>query len=333
MKLSKQKIKNIFILIIGVFVIIPIVLILFNMNPSTPSYEPFFDKASGNSTGTSSGRQHSITSKDVLANYQPNMDRVDISGVKIMYGDNLDMSYVGLSNEYIYCLGGKLQCPSGSYLVDEVSYNLPGTTSSFAHTYNFKCTDASSGESVSLSDTSFVTCDNYLSKTDVNQLYLQGEYKDGNNENYTFYEITNSTITPEDNDTRTQNSRGIGLVGATGLDGFTNPFNYVPLSINGEYVYLYKPDMTKRFDTNTCYLMNSDLCCNNISGGDDDDDGKCGTGEGEINCLANNGAEKGDALCCGQSGVVQNTKYNCPASFPVCKGYKCGSTWGKCHTK
>lgn len=49
-----------------------------------------------------------------------------------------------------------------------------------------------------------------------------------------------------------------------------------------------------------------------------------------LKCLANNGAVAGDPLCCGQEGVVQNTKYNCPSEYPHCVGYKCGETWGKC---
>lgn len=49
-----------------------------------------------------------------------------------------------------------------------------------------------------------------------------------------------------------------------------------------------------------------------------------------LKCLADNGAVAGDPLCCGQEGVVQNTKYNCPSEYPHCIGYKCGETWGKC---
>ena len=49
-----------------------------------------------------------------------------------------------------------------------------------------------------------------------------------------------------------------------------------------------------------------------------------------LKCLADNGAVAGDPLCCGQDGVVQNTKYNCPSEYPHCIGYKCGETWGRC---
>ncbi len=64
------------------------------------------------------------------------------------------------------------------------------------------------------------------------------------------------------------------------------------------------------------------------SGGEKDDDTQCSYDN--LKCLADNGAVAGDELCCGQEGVVQNTKYNCPSEYPHCIGYKCGETWGRC---
>ena len=49
-----------------------------------------------------------------------------------------------------------------------------------------------------------------------------------------------------------------------------------------------------------------------------------------LKCVADNGANVGDPLCCGQEGVVQNTNHNCPAEYPKCMGYVCGQTWGQC---
>lgn len=55
---------------------------------------------------------------------------------------------------------------------------------------------------------------------------------------------------------------------------------------------------------------------------------------GQVNktfkCLADNGTNIGEPLCCGQKGVVQNTKYICPAEYPNCFGYICGEKWGQC---
>lgn len=66
------------------------------------------------------------------------------------------------------------------------------------------------------------------------------------------------------------------------------------------------------------------------SGGGDEKDDDTQRSYDNLKCLADNGAEAGDELCCGQEGVVQNTKYNCPSEYPHCIGYKCGETWGRC---
>ena len=49
-----------------------------------------------------------------------------------------------------------------------------------------------------------------------------------------------------------------------------------------------------------------------------------------IKCVADNGSVPGNPLCCGQEGVLQDTKYVCPSEYPNCEGYVCGETWGKC---
>lgn len=49
-----------------------------------------------------------------------------------------------------------------------------------------------------------------------------------------------------------------------------------------------------------------------------------------IKCLAHFGTKVGDPLCCGQTGVLQNTNHVCPQELPTCAGYQCGSQWGVC---
>jgi hypothetical protein len=50
----------------------------------------------------------------------------------------------------------------------------------------------------------------------------------------------------------------------------------------------------------------------------------------DIKCIADFGTNVGDPLCCGQSGVLTNTKYVCPANYSKCESMKCGSKFGKC---
>ncbi len=49
-----------------------------------------------------------------------------------------------------------------------------------------------------------------------------------------------------------------------------------------------------------------------------------------LKCIADFGTNVGENLCCGQSGVLQNTEYVCPSVKPTCKNFKCGSKFGTC---
>ena len=50
----------------------------------------------------------------------------------------------------------------------------------------------------------------------------------------------------------------------------------------------------------------------------------------DIKCIADFGTNIGDDLCCGQSGVLTDTKYVCPANYSKCQSMKCGSKYGTC---
>jgi hypothetical protein len=49
-----------------------------------------------------------------------------------------------------------------------------------------------------------------------------------------------------------------------------------------------------------------------------------------IKCIADFGTSIGDPLCCGQSGVLQDTRYVCPNTLQKCSNFKCGSAFGTC---
>ena len=49
-----------------------------------------------------------------------------------------------------------------------------------------------------------------------------------------------------------------------------------------------------------------------------------------LKCIADFGTNVGEDLCCGQTGVLQNTEYVCPSSKPTCQNFKCGSKFGNC---
>jgi hypothetical protein len=49
-----------------------------------------------------------------------------------------------------------------------------------------------------------------------------------------------------------------------------------------------------------------------------------------IKCIADFGTSVGDPLCCGQDGVLQDTRYVCPNTMKKCQHFKCGSAFGTC---
>jgi len=52
---------------------------------------------------------------------------------------------------------------------------------------------------------------------------------------------------------------------------------------------------------------------------------------GPLKCIADFATDIGEDLCCGQTGVLQDTKYVCPSEKPTCSNFKCGSKFGTCN--
>jgi hypothetical protein len=52
--------------------------------------------------------------------------------------------------------------------------------------------------------------------------------------------------------------------------------------------------------------------------------------DNNFKCIADFGTNIGDDLCCGQTGVLQDTRYVCPSFKPTCSNFKCGSVFGTC---
>jgi hypothetical protein len=47
-------------------------------------------------------------------------------------------------------------------------------------------------------------------------------------------------------------------------------------------------------------------------------------------CIADYGAMPGDNVCNGEVGLIQDNTLVCPYYKPICKGYRCDSTFGSC---
>ena len=247
-----------------------------------------------------------------------NMHRVDISGVNVQHATIEDVSYTGLSGEYLYCPAGEIICQSGEPTLKN-SYTLPNGQTS--NTYAYVCEGGGhvqcsgnrleDGKNITLMS----NCLNSLGNTTTNK----------------YYGLTNTTTTA-----RVDSGVRVTFEGDDSFAGFTDPFKYIPFEISGNNAYVYDTSQALLFTSDNCGVYENDDCfeavttnCDNnasSSSSSSTDDGTCPA----IKCLADNGSEKGGPLCCGQSGVLQNTKYNCPADYPFCVGYKCGESWGTC---
>lgn len=365
--MNKKNIKNIFIIILCVFVIIPLVFMLFDITPykyketmadasanevindieddisnvqedislTQTNINDTEDKLSDNdisgATSSVSEAQTNInnvsnainTMQEIINTYNEpfvegntgvgaavsganaddskfKIDRVNINGITL--SDN----YTGKPDEFLYCIGGNITCPSGNepMLEQTEDYQIGNGG---GKSYKYYCIDRNTQNQTA----THVKCEGGKLQPDK-----PITIKSSCNKDASYQEIIFMDITSDKSETK--------LVGSN-LSGFTDPFGYIPLTTDSSFVYLYNEKQEQSFKGDFCFLNNdSTICCP-----DNDGSSSCVTPQ-NIKCLADNNAQIGDPLCCGQTGVVQNTKYNCPSEYPKCVGYKCGESWGKC---
>jgi len=230
------------------------------------------------------------------------MEDYDMTGKNVNM-DRIDMSgvsftdasgddQIGVSGEYLYCIAGDISCSDGTSALTDDT--IPDYKDSWGNTHNSYKATCGTGEAV--------LCINHASTTSNNSI---------------------SFSNTDGSETK--------LVGPSGDDfkGFLGPYSDVPMNISDKYVYLYDIK-SAAYSTNSnsaCHLYGDCPDATTAATTEDDD-----TTTSTTKCLADNGAKPGDPLCCGQDGVLQDTKYNCPSEYPHCVGYKCGETWGKCST-
>lgn len=343
--MKKQSIKNIFFIVLCVFILIPLIHIVFNINVPVEGMDDYYLENSGNA----------------FKNNTQQIDRVDISGVEISYNisnDEVIKTYTGKSGEHIYCPGGKVVCPAGSNLKlsTGVDYKINGDKAGV--TYNYYCEDNSGNQT-----STHVECSSNILRpgegNKMNPLTLEDECNDGAEERYrkNFYGFVDPyTASQDDRDP----SAGYPN---SGLNGFSDPFTHVPFAIFGEsvkdpdkkQVFVFDEDGNKLFKSSPCSLYESNDCFNDQSynsasltcdesyyANNTKSSSSVTTTQGarmsgdcpartRTRCAANNGAAIGDELPNGQTGVVQSTQFNCPVEAPFCRGYLCGQKWGECY--
>lgn len=138
--------------------------------------------------------------------------------------------------------------------------------------------------------------------------------------------------------------REINLSFSDRYKGFTEPYDYMPVDISGDYINFYDEDKNILDNMHKCEMLNTqsetDDCYSklkkkptvNVSDIINETPGKGGKKNCAPKCIANYGTNIGDPLCCGQKGILQYfaSKYVCPASKPTCSNYVCGKKYGIC---
>lgn len=124
MAFTKKQVTNILIIVLSVFIILPLILILFNINPYRLN--------------------EGMTDYD-MSGKNTKMDRVDVSGQTLE-------GVTSVSGDHIYCYGGDLVCPEGyDVSFEDVSYGVDGVM--FGSTAKYYCYDniGNSGKAVDCS--------------------------------------------------------------------------------------------------------------------------------------------------------------------------------------
>lgn len=113
------------------------------------------------------------------------------------------------------------------------------------------------------------------------------------------------------------------------LINYLNSTNEVDIDLS-KNVYRKSDSIKDIYDTSGNNLLNTILSKISVLSTKIDDMKKIDVPIENIKCIADFGTNIGDPLCCGQSGILTDTKYVCPANYSKCESMKCGSKYGTC---
>jgi hypothetical protein len=239
-----------------------------------------------------------------------------------------------ISGQYGYCLGGNIKCNGSSKLVpffDDYKYGS---------TYSAYCSDNSKPSCVNnyyskLSDASMV---NHINEKDaifkttginvMDSLQFTGfigpydyapfvrEIDTSSNKAITYYMKSDKSLS-------SANKSICDLISPSEQMDCENYYYKLDKSVTTNNGSNNKGDDDKDDDD----VDDADDDADDTNNDDDTNGSSCDV---PIPCIANFGTEIGENLCCGQTGVLQNTKYVCPSTAPKCSNFSCGKKFGTC---
>ena len=323
MKMDKKFMKQMLIILLVVFIIVPIVLMLFGMNDSVQEGFYTYD-------------QNSKTDSELK------ISALDVSGLDISSGTggNIETEHriVGETGDYMYCVHGNIECAPG-YTISDEDISINGV--------NIKKYQCISG---GIHDPTQAKCTGSIFETDsTKQFYLLDAsncwkpdattYMFGSVESLhggtqsisgdlsQFTTIYNNKLPFETTDKDGNSNYGVSA----------EQLNFNAPKDTFTFKGLYSLSAENDANYSTCFFYNTygeceviGKCPSILPGGKTEEEKECKKTDGAITCNADYGAKVGDSLCCGQTGVVQNDSRICPHEYPTCSGYKCGEKWGTC---
>jgi hypothetical protein len=336
MKMDKAFMKQMLIILLVVFIIVPIILMLFGMNGSVQEGFYTFDD-------------------DDKTSAEMKIKALDITGLDISSGSSGGQAVEGehrIKNQNnhkqrnMFCVFGDISCAPG-YTASMELVDIGGV-----QTEKYKCISDVDGTH----DPTQAICNGGLFETATYKTfydldasncwkndasgynfgsvkYLHGgtEEISGNLDNFTsiYWNKLPFVMTDEN-----------GIV-TSGSDANKVKFNLQADTIGFTFQGNDLLSSANDLDYSTCYFYNSNADCQ-IKGkcpdalpkseteSGDESESKSQSESSTITCNAHYGDKIGDSLCCGQTGVVQNDSRVCPYEYPTCSGYKCGEKWGTC---
>ena len=307
--LNKTAVKRILLILLCALVVLPFILDLMKVDVK----EGFSDtpKAASDYESNNMKINRIITAKG--ANFD---------------GTNSEMTDADVS--YAYCISAQdtdIKCATGSLDTSYVDLSFSYGNGLTGTTYDAKCVN-SDGTNVDGPQFECVTLGNGLPASiyglelnqETNQYGVSGDIS---------ISLTENTDASYTGFTQNISSRPLMFDASGDLNMF--------YAGNSEYVKTLKCFL---FDSSgNCETALGNAYATNEEGTDEEGTDEEGTSEEEkekcedpvnIKCLAHFGTKVGDPLCCGQTGVLQNTNHVCPQELPNCSGYQCGNQWGVC---